>query len=98
MLRAVAVRGVTAAGPGSLLLHRWARKTEGARGGDGRRERWPHLGKLVGDFREVGVSRWLLLEGHHHKVLKKLPLLPLEQFQLQGPIAGRTLQHRLDVD
>lgn len=61
-------------------------------------ERWPHLGKLVGDFREVGVSRWLLLEGHHHKVLEKLPLLPLEQFQLQGPIAGRAFQHRLDVD
>lgn len=57
-----------------------------------------HLGKLVGDFREVGVPRRLLLEGHNHKVLKELPLLPLEQLQLQRPIAGRSLQHRLDVD
>lgn len=66
-------------------------------GGAGRRG-WPHLGKLVGDFREVGVSGWLLLEGHHHKILEKLPLLPLEQLQLQCPITGSALQHGLDVD
>lgn len=57
------------------------------------REQHTHLGKLVGDFREVGVTRWLLLEGHNHKVFKELPLLPFEQLQLQCPIAGCALQH-----
>lgn len=52
-----------------------------------------HLGKLVGDLREVGVPGWLLLEGHNHKVLKELPFLPFKQLQLQRPIAGCTLQH-----
>lgn len=75
----------------------WARQTEGGRGGV---QGWggPHLGELVGDFREVGVAGRLLLERYHHEVLKELPLLPLEQLQLQRPVAGRTLQHRLDVD
>lgn len=44
--------------------------------------RHAHLGKLVGDFREVGVPRWLLLEGHNHKVLKELSFLPFKQLQL----------------
>lgn len=57
-----------------------------------------HLGKLVGDLGEVAVPGGLLLEGHHHEVLKQLPLLPLEQLQLQGPVAGSALQHGLDVD
>lgn len=57
-----------------------------------------HLGELVGDLREVGVAGWLLLEGHHHKVFKELPFLPLKQLQLQCPVAGCTLQHGLDVD
>lgn len=50
------------------------------RGQEGSRH--AHLGKLVGDFREVGVPRWLLLEGHNHKVLKELPFLPFKQLQL----------------
>lgn len=67
----------------------------------GPRSRTPagaHLGELVGDLGEVGVPGRPLPEGHHHEVLKQLPLLPLEQLQLQRPVAGRPLQHRLDVD
>ena len=63
----------------------------------GRRE-GSHLGELIGDLGEVGVPGGLLLEGHDHEVLEQLPLLPLQQLQLQGPVAGRTLQHGLDVD
>lgn len=54
-----------------------------------------YLGELVGHFRGVGVLGGLLLERHHHKVLKKLPLLPLNQLQLQRSVAGSAAQHGL---
>lgn len=71
----------------------WKKAGKGGRAG-----RHAHFGKLVGDFREVGIPRWLLLERHNHKVLEELPFLPFKQFELQCPIAGCTLQHGLDVD
>lgn len=58
--------------------------------GERTRMGWPHLRKLVGDLRQVGVAGRLLLEGHNHKVLEELPFLPLKQLQLQCPVTGGT--------
>lgn len=82
----------------NYLLIKWWRAHDLGSGGKSIWGWHAHLRKLVGDFREVGAPRRPLLEGHNHKVLKELPLLPLEQLQLQCPVAGCSLQHRLDVD
>lgn len=69
------------------------------RGPRGKNTVWlfPYLGELVGDFGKEGVLGGLLLEGHHHKVLKQLPLLPLNQLQLQCAVARGPPQHWLQL-
>ena len=57
----------------------------------GRRE-GSHLGELIGDLGEVGVPGGLLLEGHDHEVLEKLPLLVLDQLPVQGRVSRSLLQ------
>lgn len=47
-----------------------------------------YLWELIGDFWEVRVFAGFLFERNHHKILKKLPFLPLNELQLQCAIAG----------
>ena len=46
-----------------------------------------YLGELIGYFWGEWVLGGLLLQWNHHKVLKKLPLLPLDELQLQSAVA-----------
>lgn len=57
-----------------------------------------HFGKLLCDFRGVGVSWGTFSQRHHHEDLEKLLLLQLDQVFLQGAVAWPAFQCRLDVN
>lgn len=56
---------------------------------------WPILylqWELLGEFRHVSSPSLLLVQGHDHEVLKKLPLLVLDQLPVQGCVSRSLLQ------
>lgn len=59
------------------------------------RRAWPILylqWELLGEFGHVRSPSLLLVQGHDHKVLKKLPLLVLDQLPVQGRVSRSLLQ------
>ena len=53
----------------------------------------PYLQReLLGEFGHVRSPSLLLVQGHNHEVLEKLPLLVLNQLPVQGRVSRSLLQ------
>lgn len=58
----------------------------------------PHLQReLLGNLRHIGSPSLLLVQWHHHEVLKQLPLLILDQVPFQGLVPRGLLQARFHM-